>query len=416
MAEEKAKKKKSKSGKRMRKWIWFVAIVILALAIGCYFLSKTGLLNSQTVDEQLAAIEAARAIPDSENAVTLYNVLLQDANATSLLDTRPGFLDDDSDILTFRQPWSGKDFPELAVWLKEQQHVIDRLLEVSKFDKCRFPIAIGSVQRAPYGVMRRWARLLNRAANNDIAEGRIDDAIDKWRCLLQMGNHLRQQPLFIEYMVAIAIEEIGLHLTAVFLAEGNADESHLRKVETLPLHTEDDWTAVLEEILPAEELSEQKMKENLGPLDRLRYEFSYGLFGSMKWSDYDRIHQMSLRSVATCRGIRILIALRRYRNKNGRWPQTLDSIKNLVPEQILVDPINGGSFAYKLTEENFTLYSKGENNIDEDGIRRVTFDTNSLEWLKTEEDDWLIWPTSSRKTKNEKADTQQSNTQKDEVK
>ena len=406
---QQTEKKKSESGQRMRKRIWFVAIVILIVAIGCCFLLKTVLSGFQSIDDRLAEIEATREIPNEENAVTIYNVLLQDANATSLLDTRPGFLDDDSDNLTFRQPWSGKDFPELAVWIKEQQHVIDRLLEASKFDKCRFPIAIDPVQRAqpsqPYRAMRKWAFLLRRAANNDIGEGRIDDAIDKWRCLLQMGNHLRQQPLFIEYLIALAIEAVGLHQTVVFLVEGNADESHLRKVETLPLHTEDDWTAVLEEVLPAEELTEQKMKEKLGPLDRLRYEFSYGLFGSMKWPDYDQIHQLSLRGVATCRGIRILIALRRYKNEHSHWPETLDDIQNLVHEEILVDPINGGSFVYKLTEENFTLYSKGKNNIDEGGERK-----------QSGAGDWPIWPTSSRKTKKAKADTEQSNTQKDVVK
>ena len=383
MAEEKAKKKEPKSGQRMAKWIRYVAIAILIVAIGCCILFKTGLLDFQAVDEQLAAIEAARAIPDAENAAIIYYQLMQDYDERAFSSDS---LSSEVKNLSLRQPWLSKDYPELAEWLEDRQDIISTLLLASKKEKCRFPIAIDPVQRVPYGVMRRWARLLDCAANNDIGEGRIDDAIDKWRCLLQMGNHLRQQPLFIEYLIALAIEAVGLHQTVVFLVEGNADESHLRKVETLPLHTEDDWTAVLEEVLPAEELSEQKMKENLGPLDRLKYEFSYGLFGGMKWSDYDRIHQLSLRGAATCRGIRILIALRRYKNKNDRWPQTLDGIKNLVPEQILVDPINGGSFVYKLTEENFTLYSKGKNNIDEDGKHKRRYGETS------EGDDWLIWP------------------------
>jgi hypothetical protein len=93
---------------------------------------------------------------------------------------------------------------------------------------------------------------------------------------------------------------------------------------------------------------------------------------------------------------RLIVTLRRYKNKHGRWPESLDSIKDRVPEEILVDPINGGSFVYKLTEENFTLYSKGKNNIDEAGERD----------RQSGADDWLNWPTSSRKTKNEEADTE----------
>ena len=53
---------------------------------------------------------------------------------------------------------------------------------------------------------------------------------------------------------------------------------------------------------------------------------------------------------------------------------------------MFVDVINGGEFVYKLTGENFMLYSKGENNIDENGDR----------WIKkpdgTRADDVLFWP------------------------
>ncbi|MBA7636927.1 hypothetical protein ES703_44555 [subsurface metagenome] len=394
MAEEKQQNQKPKNAKRTRKWVWCAAIVIVIGAIICCLLWKAGLLKLQTVDEQLAAIEAARAIPDEENAAIIYNVLIQDPNATSLLDTRPGFLDDDSDNLTARQPWSGKEYPELAVWIKEQQHVFDRLLEASKFDKCRFPIAIDPVQRSqpsqPYRAMRQWTFLLRRAANNDIGEGRIDDAIDKWRCLLQMGNHLRQQPLFVEYLVAIAIEAVALNQTVLFLVEGNADETHLRKIETLPLHTEDDWTAVLEEVLPAEELAEQKLKEKLGLLERLKYEFGYGLFGSMKGPDLDRIREIYRRKLLTSRGLHILVALRRYKNKNDRWPESLDVIQSSLPAEILIDPYNNGPFVYKLTDDSFKLYSKGKNNIDEDGKYRRG------------PDDWPIWPPRGRKPKTKK--------------
>jgi hypothetical protein len=208
-----------------------------------------------------------------------------------------------------------------------------------------------------------------------------------------MGAHLRQQPLLVEYLVALAIEAVGLHKTVVFLVEGNADETHLRKVETIPLRTEDDWTAVLEEVLPAEELAEQKMKEKLGPLDRLKYEFNYGLFGSMKGPDYNQIHQLSLRGVATCRGIRILVALRRHKNEHGHWPESLDDIQSQVPEEMLIDPFNSDNFVYKLTDNAFKLYSKGKNNVDEDGR------------YQDPQDDWPIWPPRGRKPKTKEENT-----------
>ncbi|MCK4292694.1 MAG: hypothetical protein KAY65_05820, partial [Planctomycetes bacterium] len=129
-----------KTTKRKKKRVCLaVTIVVLIAIIGCFLWRSW---SSKSVDEQLAAIEAARAIPDSENAAIVYNQLLQEPNATSLLDYRPQFLDQDSDNLTSKEPWLSKDYPELAAWAKEQQPVIDRLLKASEFENCRFPIAV----------------------------------------------------------------------------------------------------------------------------------------------------------------------------------------------------------------------------------------------------------------------------------
>ena len=65
----------------------------------------------------------------------------------------------------------------------------------------------------------------------------------------------------------------------------------------------------------------------------------------------------------------LLIGVKRYKNITGEWPGSLDGIKELTSQENFVDPTNGGSFVYKLTEDSFTLYSKGKNNIDENGLR-----------------------------------------------
>ena len=91
-----------------------------------------------------------------------------------------------------------------------------------------------------------------------------------------------------------------------------------------------------------------------------------------------------MRILAHRRGAHLLIALRFYRTANNRWPQTLNDVKSLAPPEAFIDPLNGGAFVYKLNENGFTLYSKGQNNIDENGSR------------KGGADDWLIWPPSSK--------------------
>ena len=64
---------------------------------------------------------------------------------------------------------------------------------------------------------------------------------------------------------------------------------------------------------------------------------------------------------------------------------------DLTAPETLIDPTNGGSFVYKLTEDSFILYSKGKNNIDEGGKA----DRN------TGPDDCLIWPPERHKAEKE---------------
>lgn len=346
-------------------------------------------LSSESVDEKLAAIKAARAIPDSENAAILYGRLLENPDA-SWLDGSLTFLDADSEGWTRWQPWLERDHPELGDWIKERQWLIDELLAASTLEKCHFPINIEPyrpVQMRRLRPMRRWLRLLMRAANNDVAEDRIDDAIAKWRCLIQIGGHLRQQCTFIEFLVGISFESVGVNQASAYVVEGEPDEHQLHRIASLPFETKDDWDAILGRIAPVEELALHEYKKELGFVDRFKYEFGIGPIEIAKDDTYKRMRESYSRRLASKRGLQILIALRRYRKEHRRWPDSLDEIRQRLSAEILVDPINKRGFVYRLTDDGFTLYSKGENDVDEDGERS-----------RDGPDDWLIWSPDGRRT------------------
>jgi hypothetical protein len=352
-----------------------------------------------SVDERLAAIEAARAIPDSENAATVYNDLLRDPNATSLLDYRPEFLDEESLNRTSTKPWLSRDHPQLAAWVKEHQYIIDKLVEAAKFEKCRFPIIIDFEKMGGPrpSSMRQWAFLLRFAANNDIAEGRIDAAITKWRCIVQMGNHLRQQPMLLDQLCTDGVERLAWPNIARFIVEGAPTEMHFQKIEAMPLPTANELERNLKDICSVKDMPTQRLTENFGPLEHLRFRISMWRMGRLlDGPDLDDVRRMYLRHTATARGVRMLIALRRYRNESGEWPGNLDEIRSEVPAEILVDPFNKGDFVYKLTDDGVTLYSKGRNNIDEDG--QCLIDS------RKGPDDWPIWPPRNRSARENAAD------------
>jgi hypothetical protein len=150
-------------------------------------------------------------------------------------------------------------------------------------------------------------------------------------------------------------------------------------------------------MLPAQELTLQEFKKGLSLVDRLKYEFGIGLLGSMKDSNYEMMRGEYARVLTYKRGLHILVTLKRYKKEHRRWPDGLDEIRPPLAAEILVDPINEGDFVYKLADDGFTLYSKGENNVDEGGRYQG----------KPEEapDDWPIWPPKGRKSQGKTANS-----------
>ena len=127
-----------------------------------------------------------------------------------------------------------------------------------------------------------------------------------------------------------------------------------------------------------------------------RWSFSNRLYWNYWKSDevlYHQFHDIYLQSLARRHASRILIALRRYKKNHNQWPGSLEEIKGAADAEIFVDPVNGGDFVYKLTDEGFRLYSRGENGIDEEGEWNVEIDPNEPKWpIAPTEDDRLYWP------------------------
>ncbi|MHC4149975.1 MAG: hypothetical protein ACYSR5_10875, partial [Planctomycetota bacterium] len=411
--------------------------------------------------------------------------------------------------LPMREPWLSEEEPQIAEWLQQHQTTIAILLRASKIDKCQFPISPDTKPDTSSERMRRLrqirelANLSTSAANNDIAENRIDEALEKYVALLQMGKHISHQQPLIHTLVAISIEAIAIEQINRFIVTEDATAEHLRIIEESLARIRRDWNADLARILEYAKLfcknwvgrfyeiepRSNKIRLSRDPLADCRAMWEEGIedqqqidqrrqllrvyicpnywekriirahtllrwfflpsnpknagkiidtlfeeYYAMATPDFDwkkqpekplgpafpsesvwpsvnqrqaverlaayvseqrrhyhKLHDVYLRRVLNQKGCQILIALRRYKNRNGHWPKSLDDIKVMTAPETLVDPMNDGSFVYKLTEDSFTLYSKGKNEIDEDGEYP---------------DDWPIWPSRYYRTKKENADAE----------
>jgi len=395
MSEDKKRDRKSDEAKRRFGRFWFISAIV---AITCCLVWKIIVWNCRSPDEQLAAIEASLAIPDSENTGVAYTKL---ASEYLPLPEYPSVADKQTLILTREQPWHRNDYPKLAAWLDERQDLISKLLEISRIEKCRLPIPSDKYKMSyftnPVRQMHGWTYLLIQSGNMDAGEDRIDTAIEKYTCVLQIGSHLRQQPVVYYYELGVATELLGLIGMEEFITQNELTEMQLTAIEMALLPAENKWKQHSRTMVKIHRIFERRRLESRRRPRITDWRRYWEYWKETSKSDdpplLHETHRYHLFTLTNRRRMYIMVALRRYKNERSHWPQTLDSIKPLVAEEVLTDPHNNSPFVYKLTDDGFILYSKGKNNIDEAGRS------------KDGADDWPIWPSRSKISQSKKKDT-----------
>ena len=447
-----------------RKWFWAaVGCAATAIIIWVFLPEKDEGWRPYTFDKESAALEAKYAIPDGENTAVIYNKLIDDYELDSFFT---GLTMDEFDEFPLLDPWSKERNPGISTWLEKYQATISSLQSASRIAHCRFSIVSDLAKPGDMvfrlQMMERWAYLLITSANNDVAEKRIKDGLDKYIAALQIGKHQNQQLSQMEFMAGSGIERCSTNQLKRYAGVGPVTEEQLVIIENTLAEIEhnwsDDWPRMLDYAkLETKDFWKEYYEVNSGgqvrfarglafietgrlPQDaeavywhkslRKARSLSYWLYmpltpeqagevvdkayercyamakpgfdwakrpreasiDSMKFNYdymvamqldmleplYYNIHNAYLRTIALERGARLVVALRRYKNKNRTWPANLDDVRPLAKEEIFIDPTNGCSFVYRLVDEGFILYSKGKNGRDDSG--------------GYESDDWLLWP------------------------
>jgi hypothetical protein len=305
--------------------------------------------------QRIAAVNAGHSLSPEENAATTYDQLAA------------------SNVLTGKPP-DQRLAPE----------AVAALLAAAKIESCWFPLSPGEQCYRDHvwrmRLMRDWARALAGAAREDVAEGHVDAAAAKLHCILRMGDHLRQQPLIIDFGVGCGIELGVWTCLSDLVMQPDAADAVLEMAEAMPVGLADDSNHAFKLILDVQPLIAKSVVAEWG--FRRRVENWWRGRGEKTDEEYLRVSYLRLLSLR--RGVRVLVGLRRHHDANGRWPDHLDEIRSLVPKEALIDPYTGQLFAYKITENEFRLYARGPNGIDENGARA----TNGP-------DDLRIWPSYS---------------------
>ena len=132
MAEEKSTNTNDKARDKRSKKYFLLIVSILIIGTFIFLLCRS--LFYKSAEEQLAAIEASRTIPDSENAAVYYNIFLTDSNNTAILEE----LFNSYAQASYYLPWQSNSNPEASAILIKYHLFFERFIEISKIPDARF--------------------------------------------------------------------------------------------------------------------------------------------------------------------------------------------------------------------------------------------------------------------------------------
>ncbi|MCK5174063.1 MAG: hypothetical protein KAR47_11780, partial [Planctomycetes bacterium] len=276
--------------KPARKYIWLAfAAVVIAIIIWAFVPeTDTGEWKPYTFDKELATLEAKRAIPDSENAATIYYELLEhydgeryawpdlggvdpeelhDPNFSKLVKLfkptqpkntfYPEFWSDKLAELSMSGPWSSRDYPELVKWLNEKHNnTITQFMSAAEKKACSFPLKLNALEIANMDFLhaiRDWVKLIVRSANNDYGDGRIAEAAKKYIAVLRtirlIGDHPDSLSIPLQFGLAHSTKSL-----CGFLITADLTDNQLTGIEEAITNAKYDWCSNWHKIVECEKL------------------------------------------------------------------------------------------------------------------------------------------------------------------
>ncbi len=236
----------------IRKYIYLTfAIILLSLTAWVLLPEDNSGWEPYTFDRELAEFEARRAVPDDQNAALKYEKLYADYDLSELefeIEIE-GCLPDDLPRSVYQRQKSILIAGELGAY----KPAINAILEITKLEDCRFPAAVtvASLSEAMDRAIRlnNLHKLLTYSADNDLRTGKPGDAIKKRLAILQLANHIYQQPLLIEVLTGYALEGVAVAGLAPIIISEPITKEQLQTIDqaigSINFVWEKDWSMII---------------------------------------------------------------------------------------------------------------------------------------------------------------------------
>jgi hypothetical protein len=147
-----------------------------------------------------------------------------------------------------QRPWTAKQYPHIAAWLKVNEKPVALAIEATKRSHYFYPLVSHKTEKGPGGLMgallpgvqicREVANGLVARAMLHVGEGRFDNA---WRDLLachRLARLIGRGGTLIEALIGMAIDQVASDADLAFLAHANLTapqiQACLRDLQQLP--------------------------------------------------------------------------------------------------------------------------------------------------------------------------------------
>ena len=239
--------------------------------------------------------------------------------------------------------------------------------------------------------LRNLARLAILSGRAREARGEYGPALQTYCDVIKFGQDLSRGGLLIDRLVGIAIQAMAhrevreclaarqaqardieeligrlgaLRADRVPLADTIAEEYVYSRQTPLPMRMEESvagakrsWAELI-----------QRAKLPYYEAAKLQPVTGRGVMGKTMVPVLDKARAKEAQIQATDLATELLAALELYRLRQGAYPESLDAlVPDYLPEMPL-DPFAGKAFRYRRTDDNFRLYSVGQNMKDDGGV------------------------------------------------
>ena len=271
---------------------------------------------------------------------------------------------------------------------------------------------------------RDLARELRYKAQVDIYDGRVDEAVNACGDILRMSNHVASESTLIAYLVGVACRAMA-YVPLEYAIGATNDESTLRHIMSLlestpplkirpamigerangvtifenlrkgkfsiadlngqpgntnsPKIRPPGWLFYYDEAAYVKAMGERielsdkpyyAVQKRLNELDvQADAGPVYAPISRILMPVFSRAHAAGCKTDMQAAVLRMAAAIKLYRIKHGQYPKSLSDLQPGIVKTIPIDGFTGKPLIYKLKGKGFVVYSVGDNQVDDGGVK-----------------------------------------------